>query len=122
MKLALSLLVAVAGTAFAQSPLQTEFPPGATQLEAEALQKLLTGKTFLISQAVGSDMRIQYKESFVFINIGQRSDSGEWRAEGSTVCIDWRTLPKGCSEVRTKDDTIYLKRTSNNEVVVMKPQ
>jgi len=122
MKIALSLLIALTGHAFAQSPLQTEFPQGATQLSAEALQKLLTGQTFLISQAVGLDMRIQYKERYAFINIGQRSDSGGWRVEGSSVCIDWRMFPKGCSEVRLKDDIIYLKRGSNNEVVVMKPQ
>ncbi len=117
--LLLSLLLPA--LASAQPALQTEFPKAATPLESGALQKLLTGRSFTVSQAVGSEMRLQYRDTFAYINIGNRADSGKWRVEGSAVCVDWRVFAAGCSEVRVDGDVIYTKRASNGEVLVMRP-
>ncbi|MDO9075777.1 MAG: DUF995 domain-containing protein [Rubrivivax sp.] len=121
MKHALLLCLLVPTLALAQPTLQTEFPKTAKPLESEALKKLLTGRTFLISQAAGSEMRLQYRDTYAYINIGNRSDSGKWRVEGSAACIDWQVFPAACSEVRVDGELIYTKRASNGEVVVMRP-
>lgn len=107
--------------ALAQPALQTEFPKSAAPLETEALKKLLTGRSFLLTPAAGSPMRLQYRDSYAYLNIGNRSDSGKWHVEGSAVCIAWQVFPVGCSEIRVDGDTLYTKRASNGEVVVMRP-
>jgi hypothetical protein len=122
MRHALLLCLLLPTLAPAQPALQTEFPPAATPLASEALKKLLTGRTFLITPAAGAEMRLEYRDAYAYINIGNRSDSGKWRVEGSAACIDWQVFPAGCSEVRVAGDVIYTKRASNGEVVVMRPR
>ena len=105
----------------AQASFPTAFPAEAVPITAEALKQRLTGKSFTIKPAAGEEMRLQYQESNAFINIGSANDSGKWRAEGSTLCQDWRRFPVSCSEVRLLGDVMYLKR-STGEVVVLQPK
>ena len=103
--------------AFAQSSFPTEFPEGSTPVEATALRQLLAGKTFTVKPTVGSELRIQYKESYAYLNTSGTNDSGRWRTEGSTVCYEWKTIRPSCSEVRLLGQVLYVKRANNGEVV-----
>ena len=60
-----------------------------------------------------------YRGDFAFVNIGNASDSGKWRVEGSSVCNDWRNLRPSCSEVRLLGDVMYVKRANNGEVIAV---
>jgi hypothetical protein len=106
----------------AQPALQTEFPAAAVPLDAQALTRLLSGRTFMVTPSTGPEMRLEYRGAYAYINIGNRSDSGKWRIEGSAACIDWQQLAVGCNEVRVEGPVIYWKRSSNGEVVVLKPK
>ena len=104
----------------AQPTFPTAFPTDATSLSPESLRQRLAGKTFLMKPMVGDALRIQYQETFVFINVGSASDSGNWRVEGSSVCIEWKKFNSNCSEMRMVGETLYVKRANNGEVVEMK--
>ena len=55
-----------------------------------------------------------------FINTSSGfSDSGKWRVEGSQLCADWQRSPSSCSEVQLNDETVYVKRVSNGEVIAL---
>ncbi len=122
MRHALPLCLLLPALALAQSALKTEFPAAAVPLEPPALQKLLSGRVFHVAPAEGSPWRLQFNDTYAYINVGNRSDSGKWRVEGSAVCMDWRFFASGCSEARRDGDTLYVKRSTNGEVVIFKPQ
>jgi hypothetical protein len=56
------------------------------------------------------------------VNVGNFSDSGKWRVEGSSVCVDWKKAPPSCSDARLTGDILYMKRTSTGEIVAMHPK
>ena len=114
MSLALALVPVMA---MAQASFPTDFPEGSVPVQAEALKQFLTGKTFVAKPVVGSELRIQYKDSFAFLNSGGTSDSGRWRTEGSSVCNEWKTIRASCSEMRLLGQALYVKRSSNGEVM-----
>ena len=121
MRLILSLFFAPA-LAFAQAAFPTDWPADAQSLTADVLRQRLVGKTFLAKSLTGSDVRTEYKDAIVFINTGETSDSGKWRTEGSSVCIEWKRLRAACSEVRAVGDVLYVKRANNGEVMAMLPK
>ncbi len=108
-------------TVLAQASFPTEFPQESASLEAAVLKQALTGKTFVITPVGGAPYRLQYDDSYVFVNSGSVKDSGRWRTDGSSVCFEWKRLPGGCGEVRAAGSVLYLKRT-NGEVVRMQEQ
>ena len=108
--------------AIAQTSFPTSFPEAATPLNPETLKQRLAGKTFLLKPVVGAELRIEYQDTYAFVNVGGTSDSGKWRIEGSSVCVDWRKFPPSCSEARLIADTIYIKRSSNGEIVALQPK
>ena len=120
----LSVLVSllVTTSALAQTSFPTEFPPGSAPLDAAALKQLLTGKTFLAKPIDGSPFRIQYKDSYVYFNSGAARDTGRWRIEGSSVCIEWNNIRSSCSESEISGSVLYVKRANNGEVVRMEEQ
>jgi len=101
----------------------TEFPAGSVPLEGEALRKRIEGQTYWVKPADGNEFRVQYLASKeVFLNIyfpGRTlSDTGTWRIEGSSVCVEWRQVKSGCTAHHLVGDQLYVKRASNGEVVV----
>ena len=119
MSLALALVPVIA---LAQASFPTDFPEGSVPVQAEALKQFLTGKTFVAKPVVGSELRIQYKDSYAFLNSGSTSDSGRWRTEGSSVCNEWKTIRASCSEMRLLGQALYVKRANNGEVIRMLEQ
>ena len=103
----------------------TDFPAGSQAIESEALKKRLAGKAFKIKPADGAEYLVDYQETRAHLSIymprGTVTDVGQWRVEGSSVCIDWQRVKSGCSEFRLVGDVLYTKRASNGEVVVMQP-
>lgn len=117
----LSLLL-VPVLALAQTTFPTSFPDAAVPLTPETLRQRLAGKTFQIKSVVGAELRIEYQETYAYVNVGGVNDSGKWRTEGSSVCVDWRKFPPSCSEARLLADTLYIKRASNGEIVMLQPK
>ena len=118
MKILASILL-FPGFVLAQPAFPTAFPADAATLSPQALKQRLAGKTFFLTPVVGDALRIQYQETNVFINVGNAADSGRWRVEGSTVCIDWKKFNSSCSEMRLVGETLFVKRANNGEVVEM---
>src|SRR5215203_1267508 len=119
------LMLAVAAApliAIAQTALPTEWPGGAESLSAEALRQRLVGKTFVAKSLTGPDVRTEYRETVAYINVGNTSDSGRWRTEGSAVCNEWRNLRHACSEIRMLGEALYVKRANNGEIMMLVPQ
>ena len=99
--LALSCLAAYAQ----QPPLVTEFPADAKETTPDDLRPRLAGKTF--RYAIGTtDIRLQFQDSYAFVNFGQNNDTGPWRVEGSKLGVDWKRIPANCSEMRVAGDAI----------------
>ncbi len=119
MKNTVALLLAVPAVALAQANFPTEFPSDSVPLTQEDLKKRLTGKTFVSKPASGSDIRVQYRDTYAYINIGNMSDTGTWRVEGSSVCYEWRQIRPSCSEVRIAGGVLHLKRANNGEILTL---
>ena len=112
----------IAPFASAQTAFPTEFPLGSVPLDPAALKQQLTGKTFVVKPVDGSQFRIQYKDSYVFFNSGTFKDTGRWKTEGSSVCIEWNNIRPSCSEFQASGSVLYVKRANNGEVVRMEEQ
>lgn len=105
----------------AQNLVPTEFPADAVAVAPASLTERISGKVFKVKPANGQTWRLEYKASgYAFLNTsGGFSDSGKWRVEGTQLCADWQRSPSSCSEVRLKDETVYVKRVSNGEVIAL---
>ena len=111
-------LLALGSSSIAQT---NTFPDGAEPLKAEVLSAALSGKVFAVSPAQGSTWRWQFDENgYFFLNVGKNSSSGKWSTKDSSLCED-SGKNSGCNEVRSKDNVLYLKRSSG-EVVALKVQ
>ena len=121
MKVLLSLLLAPA-LAVAQGSFPTEWPSGAEPLSPDTLRQRLMGKTFVARSLTGPDVRTEYQETYAYINVGNASDSGTWRTEGSTVCNEWKKLRPACSEIRAVGEALYVKRANNGEIMTLLPR
>jgi hypothetical protein len=121
MRILLTLFLAPV-IAFAQASFPTEWPSGSQPLSAEALRERLAGKAFIAKSVTGPDVRTQYQGAYAYINIGNTSDSGTWRTEGSTVCNEWKKLRPACSEIRALGETLYVKRANNGEIMTLLPR
>ena len=121
MRLLLALLIAP-GIAAAQASFPTEWPSDAQALSPDVLRQRLIGKTFIAKSLTSPDVRTQYQDTTVYLNVGNTSDVGTWRTEGSSVCAEWRRLRAACSEIRAVGETLYVKRANNGEIMVMVPQ
>jgi hypothetical protein len=119
-KLLALLLTPVA--ALAQAPAPTEFPSNAIPVASEALKQRLMGKVFLVNPVIGAPLRVEYRDTYAFVNVGNFSDSGKWRVEGSSICVDWKKVSPSCSDARLVGDILYVKRANNGEIVVMQPK
>jgi hypothetical protein len=108
--------------ALAQVTFPTDWPSGAQPLTAEALRQRLVGKTFVGKSATSPELRIEYHETYAYLNTAGISDSGKWKTEGSTVCNEWRTLRHACSEFRAVGEVLYVKRANNGEVMALVPK
>lgn len=105
----------------AQSPLVTEFPSEAAPITADAIRSRIGNKVFNLQWAGGAPFRVEYKSSgYAFLNVSSGArDSGKWTAEDNRLCVQWDRFPSSCSEVRGGKDGLYLKRTSNGEIVML---
>ena len=98
----------------------TEFAADAMPLEDDALRERVAGKVFAVKPADGSTWRLEYKANgymFIDISTGFRDD-GTWKVADGKLCSALKRIPPGCGEVRSKGDTLFLKRT-NGEIVAL---
>ena len=105
----------------AQTAMPTEFPADALSANADDLRARISGKIFRVKPADGSSWRIEYKANgYAFIDTSNGfRDTGTWRVEDGKLCSDWHKVNGGCSEVRIRGESIYLKRVSNGEVIAL---
>ncbi len=117
--------------AFAQTPPASApsgelppFPADAKTLSADEMKKLFDGNTFEGKFAKGGQFRWQFNTAgFVFFNFPRIADSGKWSyKEPSRFCFETKTIPADCVEVRSTATGLALRRTSNNEIVLMNKQ
>ena len=124
----LSTCLALAGVAQAQSPAPAaapaEFPPAAQALTGDALRQKLDGRVYAATAANGRAWRLEYTRSgYMFVDVEPTfKDSGPYRVEGSQVCVTMQRTGASCSEYRVEGETVYLKRTSNGEVLTLRPR
>jgi hypothetical protein len=121
MRILLALLF-VPGVIAAQAAFPTEWPNGAQPLSPADLRQRLVGMTFVAQSLTSAAVRTQYQETYAYINVGETSDSGTWKTEGSAVCNQWRKLRASCSEIRAVGETLYVKRANNGEIMALVPQ
>jgi hypothetical protein len=108
----------------AQSAIPTTFPDGAVAATAEQLKTRLTDRVFGARMTNGDDYRFEYKSNgYFFLNTSRGfADSGKWRVEESKVCSDMQKLGSICQDMRIVNDVLYLKRSTNGEVVALQPK
>ena len=116
---ALVLFTLASTVARAQAAVPTEFPANATPVSTEQLKARLTDRVYSAKMTDGATWRYEWKGSgYIFLDTdrGYR-DSGKWRVEDSRVCVEMQRSGGSCSDMRQVGDVLYLKRTSNGEVV-----
>jgi hypothetical protein len=118
----LPLLFLAPTLVLAQTAFTTDWPTGAQPLTPDLLRQRLIGKKFAAKPTTGPEVRTEYQETYTFINVGDVSDSGTWRTEGSAVCAEWRKLRPSCSEIRLVGEVLYVKRANNGEVIALLPR
>jgi hypothetical protein len=119
MRMALIACLCAPVLAIAQAGFPTEFPVGATPLQRDDLQKKLAGRVVQMTYANGAEVRLEFKDTYAYVNSGKSSDTGTWRVQESQLCIDWQRFPSGCSDVRVVSELLYVKRVTNGEIVQM---
>jgi hypothetical protein len=91
-------------------------PPDALIPDAPRLRLAIAGQQFQWSPqdsgraAPGATSRVTYSEGGLVtadLSTGA-SDAGAWTVTGSKLCVQWRTFPSGCNEVRISQDTLWL--------------
>ena len=116
----LSITLISAASAVAQTAIPTEFPADAVPLNAPDLTARLSEKVFVAKMTDGTDWRYQFKGGYLFFNISSGySDSGTWRIEGSSLCLNPKKTAASCSEMRSKGELLFIKRASNGEVATL---
>ena len=88
-------------------------------LTPAALTDVLAGKTYLSKPRTDPPVRVQFRGDYAYANVGNASDTGKWRVEGSAVCYEWRSFKPSCSEIRQVGDLLHFKRSNNGEVMRM---
>lgn len=120
MKNFLPLALLYAASVAAQPAIPTEFPADGVPLAAPDLTARLSEKVFSAKMADGTDWRYQFKGGYLFFNISSGySDSGTWRIEGSSLCLNPKKTAASCSEMRSKGELLFIKRASNGEVATL---
>ena len=105
--------------------LADEFPDGASPLQSTELSQRLAGKVFTVQLKNGSGWRFEYKPNgyFFFNHSSGRTDSGDWKAEESKLCMKGRTLiDASCNEMRLQDGALLLKRDNGDVVQFVEKQ
>ena len=117
----LLVLALLPPAAYGQASLPTDFPPDSSAISADALRERMAGKVFRVKPADGTTWRLEYKESgYAFLDTSRGAkDTGKWSTQDSKLCHEWQRVPSGCSDARMKDSVIYLKRSTNGEVVAL---
>lgn len=108
----------------AQADTAAGFPPTAVALEPAALQARLAGQVFRTVDGQGRSWRLEYSRlGHLFVDIGSGfRDDGPYRVEGSQVCVRLQRSGASCTEYRLAGDVLYLKRSSNGEILKLDPQ
>ncbi len=116
-------LLASAQTPVPPSGAPTSFPADAAAPTAEALRNNVAGKVLHATLFDGSTWRIDYRDNgYAYLDTGSGfRDTGKWHLEEDKLCAEWKKAPSGCNEVRTRGDTVFIKR-ANGEVVALKPR
>ncbi len=123
MKSLLSLALFFTVSASAQTAIPMEFPSDSVPLSTPALTEKLSGKVFSAKMADGRDWRYQFKGDYFYFNVSTgHNDSGTWRIEGSSLCLNLKRSAASCSELRVVGDVLLIKRASNGEVATLVPR
>ena len=75
--------------------------------------------TRLPQAANGALVRTNYAKegnSMTVVFGGGRSDNGTWTAEDGRICLEMRTIPSACNDLRIIGGDFHLRR-SNGEIV-----
>lgn len=116
-----AIIAALCCTA-AHSQAPTDFPAGAQPPTASQLAERLGGQVYTAKLGNGVTWRMDYKSSgYMFFDISPGGrDTAKWRTEDGKACFEFRgAFPSGCTEFRVSGDTLYLKRGSTGEVVML---
>ena len=102
----------------AEAAMSAEFPAEAQASSDQQLKESLSGHSFKASLKDGTGWRLQFKGDYIFADISSGArDTGTWHIKDGKLCTEYRLFPSGCSEVRSLEKDVYLKRGSTGEVV-----
>ena len=86
------------------------FPKGSKPLDDAVLRERISGHDFITHSWTSNVARYQFHANGnAWINLGQQSDKGPWRIEGSRICVDWKFGTPNCMEVRELDGKMYTR-------------
>ena len=100
----------------------TTFPADAQALAPEALTRRLAGQKFTARYANGLLATLHYAadQSLQMDLSSGVSAKGTWRAEGSQICFQFTAgAPSGCGEARATATQLFLRRYTNQDVVLL---
>jgi len=87
----------------------------------DVIREQLAGKTYTVKPSDGTTWRLEFKaDGYAFLDTSRGyRDSGKWRIDVNSWCIELQKSGLACSELRRKGDVFYYRRISNGEIVPM---
>lgn len=101
-----------------------EFPADAKVPTAAEITAGFQGRSFDFKAANGALVRTNYAKegnSMTVVFGGGRSDNSTWTAEDGRICLEMRTIPSACNDLRIIGGDFHLRR-SNGEIVRLEPR
>jgi len=98
------------------------FPMEATPISTDIAATRVAGNTYRGTTSEGADWVIKIERNGDLIWYRSNgSNSGHWYIDGDQFCSQMRSGLSYCNETRLHDETVYLKRRQNEEIVKLVP-
>jgi hypothetical protein len=113
------------GVASSKAPMDpAQLAVGAVPISGDALRQALSDRKYSVNLADGSSWKLEYKSNgYFFVNTSTGfNGSGTWKLEDGRLCTSGRDIPASCGFVQQRGDSLFMKRSSNGEIIELRPR
>lgn len=101
-----------------------EFAAGAVPISGDVLRQAFSDRKYMVSLADGSSWKLEYKANgYFFVNTSTGfNGSGTWKLDAGKLCTSGKDIPSSCGFVQQRGDSLFMKRSSNGEIIEFRPR
>ena len=88
------------------------------------LRQALSDKKYTVSLADGSNWKLDYKANgyFSITTSTGFNGSGTWKLEAGKLCTSGKEIAATCGFVQQRGDSLFMRRSANNEIIEFRPR